>query len=228
MNYESRSTDQPYWSTVFTAGIASSASFLAELSLVIPKIYYFRYIKKYFLDQSVQQIFHLILKKEAPIASRDSFTHVKVKSSRTLFIFITKMYCLWDQSIPKIWYIEDWTLAPKFMRSALHPGAGQPQVSATSHFVSKCKRNTFWIIWYFHTVNANAFRGGLIDISAKTKKHWARRDVAILSVSCKVVTELFRTAESITLVLKFESLQERWIHFMQNTYESNPIKQVFY
>ena len=32
-----------------------------------PKIIYFYYLKKYFLDQSIQKIFYLILKKEAEI-----------------------------------------------------------------------------------------------------------------------------------------------------------------
>ena len=39
---------------------------------VAPKIYYFRYLKKYFLDQSIQKIVYLILKKEALVCAPDS------------------------------------------------------------------------------------------------------------------------------------------------------------
>ena len=43
-----------------------SASFIAELSVSSPqKLFIFIIYKKYFLDQSIQQIFYLILKKEA-------------------------------------------------------------------------------------------------------------------------------------------------------------------
>ena len=37
-----------------------------------PKIIYFYYLEKYFLDQSIQKIFYLILKKEALVVSTGS------------------------------------------------------------------------------------------------------------------------------------------------------------
>ena len=43
-----------------------SASLLAEISVSSPrKLFIFIIYKKYFLDQSIQQIFYLLLKKEA-------------------------------------------------------------------------------------------------------------------------------------------------------------------
>ena len=44
----------------------TSASFLAELSVCSPrKLFIFIILKKYFLDQNIQKLFYLILKKEA-------------------------------------------------------------------------------------------------------------------------------------------------------------------
>ena len=42
-----------------------SGSFLAEISVSSPQKLLFHYLKKYFLDQSIQKTFYLILKKEA-------------------------------------------------------------------------------------------------------------------------------------------------------------------
>ena len=50
--------------------------FSRNIGWVAPKIIYFQYLKKYFLDQSIQKIVYLILKIEAlpPTASRWSLS----------------------------------------------------------------------------------------------------------------------------------------------------------
>ena len=54
-----------------------SASFLAELSVSSPrKLFIFFYLKKKFLDQSIQKRFYFILKKEALTTCRYGVAHL--------------------------------------------------------------------------------------------------------------------------------------------------------
>ena len=60
-----------------------------------PKIIYFYYLKKYFLDQSIQKIFHLILKKEPLLHIRPmivSDAEISLRSPRKIIICIIKIY----------------------------------------------------------------------------------------------------------------------------------------
>ena len=51
------------------SGLLQYFLFSRIIGLVTPKINYFYYLKKYFLDQSIQKIFYSILKKEALVSS---------------------------------------------------------------------------------------------------------------------------------------------------------------
>ena len=66
-----------------------------NIGQVTPKIIYFHYLIKYFLDQSIQKIFYLILKKETLLhtstvvgGSASFLAEISVRSPRKLFIFV--------------------------------------------------------------------------------------------------------------------------------------------
>ena len=59
-----------YWKNrSMTCNIATSATFLAEISVRSAQKLYIFIIYKHFLDQSVQKVFYLILETDALIAS---------------------------------------------------------------------------------------------------------------------------------------------------------------
>ena len=65
--------------------------FSQNIGLLTPKIIYFYYLNKYFLDQSIQKIFHLNLKTEALLASSVAvLPEILLRAPRRLLLFIIK------------------------------------------------------------------------------------------------------------------------------------------
>ena len=65
--------DAKHWKTIASKPWCAPVVFFSRnIGKVTPKIMYFHYLEKYFLDQSIQKLFNLILKTEALVRSCSS------------------------------------------------------------------------------------------------------------------------------------------------------------